>query len=309
WELDRPANFEGRWIPVRTHHRGDWHRSPAVESARRILFDTRARRPRLGLDDKVLTEWNAQWVSALAEAGFALGRDDWVDAAVETAEFLLSALRRDDGRWLRAWQAESGARHLAFAADHAALVDGFTRLAEATGEARWVHDARHAADSLLDLFWDHDQGGLFTTGTDGEQLVARDKDLQDGAVPSANSTAALALLRLGALTDDDRYRGAAVGILRLVGRIASQAPSGFGVLLAALDLHHRGTTEVVVAGDRPDLVDVVRHRWLPEAVLAWGDRYPSPLWEGRDDGRAYVCQGYACRLPASTPEELAAQLT
>jgi len=308
WELDRPANFEGRWIPVRTHHRGDWQRSPAVESARRALFEARAQRPRPGLDDKVLTEWNAQWVSALAEAGFALDRPDWVEAAVETAEFLRSELRRDDGRWLRAWQAGSGARHLAFAADHAALVDGFTRLAEATGQARWLDEARRVADDTLELFWDHDQGGLFTTGADGEQLVAPDKDLQDGAVPSANSTAALALLRLAALTGDDRYRGAAVGILRLVGQVASQAPSGFGVVLAALDLHHRGTTEVVVAGDRPDLLDVVRRRWLPDGVLAWGERHPSPLWEGRDDGRAYVCQGYACRLPASTPDELAAQL-
>ena len=308
WELDRPANFEGRWIPVRTHHRGDWQRPPALESARRALVEARAQRPRPGLDDKVITEWNAQWISALAEAGFALGRSDWLDAAVGTAEFLLSALRREDGRWLRAWQASSGAKHLAFAADHAALVDGFTRLAEATGRARWLDEARGVADAMLELFWDHDQGGLFTTGTDGEQLVARDKDLQDGAVPSANSTAAVALLRLAALTGDDRYRGPAVGILRLVGRVATQAPSGFGVLLAALDLHHRGTIEVVVAGERPDLLDVVRRRWLPEGVLAWGERYDSPLWAGRDDGRAYVCQGYACRLPASSPEELAAQL-
>ncbi|HEU5084356.1 MAG TPA: thioredoxin domain-containing protein [Acidimicrobiales bacterium] len=308
WELDRPANFEGRWIPVRTHHRGEWHRSPAVEAARQALFEARAQRPRPGLDDKVLTEWNAHWVAALAEAGFALGRTDWVDAAVATAEFLLGSLRRDDGRWLRSWQADSGAKHLAFAADHAALVDAFTRLAEATGQARWLDEARTVADAMVELFWDHDQGGLFTTGTDGEQLVARDKDLQDSAVPSANSTAAVALLRLTALTGDDRHRGPALGILRLVGRIAAQAPSGFGVLLAALDLHHSGATEIVVAGDRPDLLGVVRSRWLPNAVLAWGERYDSPLWEGRDDGRAYVCRDYTCGLPATTPDELERQL-
>ncbi len=308
WELDRPANFEGRWMQVRTHHRGNWHRSPAVEAARQALFDARATRPRPGLDDKVLTEWNAHWVAALAEAGFALGRADWLDAAVATAEFLVTSLRRDDGRWLRSWQADAGAKHLAFAADHAALVDAFTRLAEATGQARWLDEARTVADAMVELFWDHDQGGLFTTGTDGEQLVARDKDLQDSAVPSANSTAAVALLRLAALTGEDRFRGPAVGILRLVGRLAAQAPSGFGVLLAALDLHHTGATEIVVAGDRPDLLDVVRSRWLPNAVLAWGERYDSPLWEGRDDGKAYVCRGYTCGLPATTPEQLEHQL-
>ena len=309
WELDRPANFEGRWIPVRTNHRGQWERSATIEAARAALFDARATRPRPGLDDKVLTEWNAHWVAALAEAGASLARQDWIDAAAETAAFLLSSLRRDDGRWLRAWQADTGAKHLAFAADHAALVDAFTRLAEATGQARWMDEARHVADAMLELFWDHDQGGLFTTGTDGEQLVTRDKDLQDSALPSANSTAALALLRLAALTGDDRYRGPAVGILRLTGQLAGQAPSGFGVLLAALDLHHTGATEIVVAGDRADLLAVVRSRWLPNAVVAWGERYDSPLWEGRQDGLAYVCRDYTCGLPASTPEDLHHQLT
>ena len=89
WELDRPANFEGRWIPVRTHHRGDWIRPEPIEQARRALAAARSGRPRPGLDDKVLTEWNAHWVAALAEAGAALGRPDWVDAAVATGEFLL----------------------------------------------------------------------------------------------------------------------------------------------------------------------------------------------------------------------------
>jgi len=138
--------------------------------------------------------------------------------------------------------------------------------------------------------------------------VTRDKDLQDGAMPSANSTAAVALLRLAALTGEQRYAECAEAILRLVGRLAERAPTGFGVLLAALDLHHGGTTEVVVAGDRPDLLDALRGRWLPDAVLAWGERYGSPLWEGRDDGRAFVCRQYACGLPATTVAELEGQL-
>jgi uncharacterized protein len=308
WELDRPANFEGRWIPVRTHHRGEWDRPAPIEQARAALFEARATRPRPGLDDKVLTEWNAHWVAALAEAGFALGRQDWVDAAAETGDFLLRSLRRDDGRWLLSWQTETGAKHLAFAGDHAALVDAFTRLAEATGQRRWIDEARAVADATLELFWDDDQGGLFTTGTDGEQLVARDKDLQDQALPSANSTAAVALLRLAALTDHRADAERAAAILRLGGELAARVPTAFGVLLAAIDLHHTGSTEVVVAGDRPDLLEVVRRRWLPNAVLAWGERHESPLWEGREDGRAYVCRGYTCQLPATTPDELAAQL-
>ena len=308
WELDRPANFEGRWIPARTYHRGRWARSPEIEQARTLLFERRSRRPRPGLDDKVLTEWNAHWVSALAEAGSALGRPEWIEAAEATASFLLSSLRRDDGRWLRSWQADAGARHLAFAGDHAALVDAFTRLAEATGRRRWIDAAVDTAERMLTLFWDDENGGLFTTGTDGERLVARDKDIQDGAIPSANSTAALALLRLHALTGDEALRARAEDILRLVGPLAREAPAAFGVLLAALDLQHRSTTEIVVAGDRPDLLEVVRAQFLPDAVVAWGERFESPLWDGRTDDAAYVCRGHTCELPARDVETLRSQL-
>jgi uncharacterized protein YyaL (SSP411 family) len=149
---------------------------------------------------------------------------------------------------------------------------------------------------------------VFTTGTDAERLVARNKDLMDNATPSANSLAAVGLLRLAALTGEERYRDRAEQVLRLTGSLATEHPTAFGHLLAALDLAAHGIDEVVVAGDRPDLVEVAQRRFLPGAVLAWGERYRSPLWEDRDDGRAYVCRSYACQLPAEDPATLAAQL-
>jgi hypothetical protein len=303
------GNFEGRTILNRVDAaRGDLARSPRIEDARRRLFAAREQRVRPGLDDKVLTEWNALMLSALAETAAATGRADWLGAAVANGEFLVRELRRADGRWLRSWQAGGGARHLAYAGDHAALVDAFARLAEATGEARWVAEARQAADALVELFWDPERGGVFTTGRDGERLVTRDKDLMDSATPSANSLAAVGLLRLAALTGDDGYRSRAEEVLRLTGPLAAKHPTAFGHLLTAVDLHVHGPTEVVVAGERPDLVRAVQSRFLPAAVLAWGERYDSPLWEGREDGRAYVCRGYACQLPAADEPTLVAQL-
>jgi len=310
WYGFRPGgNFEhGATIPNRMHARGDLARPDDVEAARQQLFAARAARVRPGLDDKVLTEWNAYLVAVLAEAGAATGETAWVAAAVETAEFLLANLRRDDGRWLRSWQADAGARHLAYATDHGALLDAFTRLAEATGEARWIGHARTVADALIDLFWDDERGGVLTTGHDAETLIARTKDLMDNATPSANSLAAVGLLRLAALTGDDRYREHGESTVRLLGELAVQHPTAFGHALAAVDLLARGTTEIVVAGDRPDLVRAAQVRLLPNAVLAWGERYDSPLWEGREDGRAYVCRSYACQLPATDAETLERQL-
>ncbi|MEX2660200.1 MAG: thioredoxin domain-containing protein [Acidimicrobiales bacterium] len=301
------GNFEGSNIlhrPVR----GDLARPPAVERARAALFEARERRVRPGLDDKVLTEWNGLFLSVLAEAAAATGDELWRAAAVACGEHLLTHLRRDDGRWLRAWQEEAGARHLAYAADHAALVDAFTRLGELTGEARWTEVATTTAHALLDLFWDEETGGLFTTGHDAEALIARQQDLLDNATPAANSNAALALARLAALTGEDRFDGAARAILsRLAGPVL-QHPTAFANLLAAADVIAGASTEVVVTGDRSDLVEAVQRRWLPGAVLAWGERTASPLWEGRPDGFAYVCEGYACRRPVETVEDLLAQL-
>jgi uncharacterized protein len=307
------GNFEGSNIlhrPVR----GDLLRPPEVDAARAALFEAREKRVRPGLDDKVLTEWNALMIATLAEAGAAAAEPGWVAAAEQAADFLLEALRAPDDTWMRSWQAGGGdrpaaARHAAYAADHAALTDAFTRLAEATGRARWIDEARAVADALLDGFWDHERGGLFTTADGADAPVVRQKDFLDNATPSANSTAALALLRLAALTGEDRYRDHGEQILGLFAPVAGGAPAAFAHLLAALDLHHRGATEVVVAGDRPDLVAEAQRRFLPNAVLAWGEPYPSPLWEGRDDDRAYVCRNYACQLPAESVDQFAQQLT
>jgi uncharacterized protein YyaL (SSP411 family) len=310
WGVHPGGNFEhGTTILSRLHARGQLARPEPIEEARTRLLAARSERVRPGLDDKVLTEWNAYAVAALAEAGAAMGEPAWVSVAAATADFLLSNLRRDDGRWLRSWQADAGARHLAYATDHGALVDAFTRLAEATGEQRWTTAAREAADALLDLFWDDEHGGVFTSGRDAEALIARPKDLMDNATPGANGLAAVGLLRLAALTGDERYRERGTDVVRLLGHLAVEHPTAFGHLLGAVDLAVRGTTEVVVAGDRPDLLAAVRGRYLPSAVVAWGERGDGPLWEGRDDGRAYVCRGYTCQLPAETVEALEPQLT
>ena len=304
------GNFEGRSIPTRITERGRLERTRAIEFARARLFDAREQRRRPGLDDKVLTEWNGLFLSALAEAAAAFGSKEWLDAAIANGEFLLRELRDADGRWLRSWQADGTppARHAALAADHAALVDAFTRLAEASGQARWIEAARDTADTMLEWFWDDEHGGLFTTASDAEELVARQKDIADNATPSANSQAALALYRLAALTGEQHYTDRADAILRLLAGLLDDAPGAFSNALLATDFRRRGPTEIAVVGDRPDLVRLAHSAWRPDTVLAWGEPYESPLWLDRQPGFAYVCRDYACQLPQDTLAGFAQQL-
>jgi uncharacterized protein YyaL (SSP411 family) len=210
---------------------------------------------------------------------------------------------------LRAWQEGVGGRHLAYAQDHAALVDAFVRLHELTGEARWVAEAAATADALVELFWDADGRSFWTTGSDAEQLVTRPRDLQDNATPSAQSVAAVALLRLAPLADRPGDVDIAESVLGLLSPVAVRHPLAFAHLLEAAELAAVGLDEIVIAGDRPDLLDAVRARWLPHAVVSWGEPLAGPLWEGRTDGLAYVCRHYACGLPSSTVEDLEGQLT
>jgi hypothetical protein len=312
------GNWEGHNI-LRRPLGADLPRPAEVEAARQALLARRNRRVRPGLDDKVLTEWNAMAVAALAEAGAVLGRPDWVTAAEQLGDFLLTNLRRPDGRWLRSWQAghaaaglPGGARHLAYAADHAWLVEAFTRLGEATGRARWFDAAKAAANALLDLFVDETSGAFHMTGHDAEALIARPIDSQDGAVPSANSVAATALLRLAGLTGETRYQTQALAVINAMSPALSAAPVAFTGLVAAADLARTGLTEIVVTGDRPDLIEVVRRRYLPASVLAWGEPVDSPVWAGRTGpaqaNLAFVCRDYVCQAPVGDAATLASQL-
>ena len=251
----------------------------------------------------MLTEWNAMYGSALAEAAAAAGTPTWRDAAVGIGEFLLAHLVGDDGRWHRSWQADGGARHLAYAADYAWLVDCFTRLGELTGLAVWTERAVEAAEGLLTLFHDDDGGGFFTTGHDAEALIVRTKEVFDGATPSANAVAALALARLGALTGDRALHRAAREVVDMFGELLARHPTAFAHTVLTADLLVRGVPRssspgTARPGGRGPRPVAARCR----AGLGGAD-VVAPVG-GRDGDRAYVCRNYACQLPAEDADTL-----
>jgi uncharacterized protein YyaL (SSP411 family) len=301
--------------------------TPAVERARQRLLERRRTRVPPGLDDKVLLAWNALVAGSLAEAGAAFERDDWLDAARANVGFLLRELRRDDGRLLRSWQADADerpgsgrARHLAYADDHGALLETLATMAE-VDDSRWLVDARDVADDLVRLFHDPDRGDFYTTGSDAEALVVRPRDVQDNATPSGSSLAANGLLRLAALTGAEQHRAVAERVLSLLAGPAAAYPTAFGHLLGAYERAAALPLEVAVVGPSADprtaaLRREVFGRLLPPAVVLTaepGDAPDaSPLLVGRTDVgdgvRAYVCEGFACGLPASEPAALRQQL-
>lgn len=311
YDITDNPNFEGRSIPSRLRHRTDIIRPPHIETARQLLHTSRATRSRPGCDDKVLTEWNAMMLASLTEASTWCNRPDWLAAAVKNAEFLVAHLKKSDGSWHRSWQddAQPPARHNALAHDYAHLIDAMCRLNEATGESRWLNEAQASADYLLEHFWDKENGGFFTVADNGATLIVRQKDLMDNATASANSVAASALTRLATITGNNTYLEYADHTMRLLARVAPSAPSAFCNFLLAVRQRHLGFTEVVVPDSNSKMLEVVYETWRPSLVVAHGQRHDSPLWEGREEGFAYVCRNYACQYPASTPDELRDRLS
>jgi hypothetical protein len=251
-------------------------------------------------------------ISALADAGGALERPDYVEAAVAGAEFVWRDLRDADGRLLRTYN-RGRAQLGAYLEDHAFLLEAMLTLYGATFDPRWFAAARELAETILARFADAEHGGFYATADDHEALVARRKELEDTPIPSGAASAAVGLLRLAALTGEHRYEAAAEGALRLLHGVAPQYPSAFGHVLQALDFHLAQVKEVAIVGPGAEPLErVARAAFRPHVVLAGGAADGVPLLEGRDpvDGRAaaYVCERFACRRPVTTPEELAGLL-
>jgi uncharacterized protein YyaL (SSP411 family) len=206
------------------------------ERIRERLLDARATRARPGLDDKRLTSWNALLIAALAEAGADLKSTPYLDAAVACAEFVLRDLRAPDGRLLRTYSA-GVAKIDAYLEDYAFLLEAFVALFEATCDERWLSHATELADELIERFSDPENGGFFSTAADGEQLIARRKELEDSPIPAGGSSAAMGLLRLAQLTGDERYERQSAGAMGLLRTIAPKHPTSFGHLLQAMHWH------------------------------------------------------------------------
>jgi uncharacterized protein YyaL (SSP411 family) len=189
------------------------------------------------------------------------------------------------------------------------MVEACVRLSEWTGKSVWRERALRVANEMIDLFFDDRSGGFFTTGRDGEHLVVRPKEFLDGALPATNSIAVTSLLRAGALADHPGIDSAVDRTIALARRLLEQHPMALADLVSALPMW-RARREVVITGNRPDLLAAVRRRWLPTIVLAWGQPDGGPLFDERpsEPGLAYVCQARTCLLPAGDAEVLSHQL-
>jgi hypothetical protein len=288
------------------------------------LFDARSKRVRPGLDDKVLTSWNALMITALARGSQAFGEPRFLQAAAEAANFILRDMTRD-GALLHTHRAGES-RLPAYLDDYAFFAVALIDLYEADFDPRWLREADRLAARMIEKFWDDEHPGFYFTSADHADLLVRTRASQDGATPSGASAAALALLRLAKYRDTPAYYDRAQALLEAHHRYLAEAPRAFLKMMIAADFFVYPPREIAIVGPKDDpatraLLAAVRGRFLPNKILAWYDPAAPgaaelakaiPLLEGKAlvKGRpaAYVCENFACKQPVTTPEELLAQL-
>ena len=329
WDVTERGNFEGKNIlhvsrppeavaaEFRLEPEELWER---VVGIRDRLFTVRERRVRPGRDEKVLAAWNGLMLRSFALAARVTGREDYREAAVKNATFLLEKLK-EDGRLHRSYK-DGRARFNGYLEDYAMVADGLVALYEATFETRWLIEADSLCDAVSELFWDEEKRAFYDTPADHEELVTRPRDVYDNAAPSGTSVVTEVLLKLALLLDRNDYRQRAEDVLEELSGGMEKVSGAFGRLLCALDFATSEPREVAIVGDprSPDtraLVETVYKRYLPNKVVAGHDPEDEeagliPLLAERParDGRAtaYVCVQYACKAPTTDPEELARQL-
>ncbi|MBV8965486.1 MAG: thioredoxin domain-containing protein, partial [Mycobacteriaceae bacterium] len=277
------------------------------------LLAARSQRVQPDRDDKVITAWNGYAITALAEAGIALGRADLVGAARRCADSLL-ILHLVNGRLRRASLGGQVGDSPAILEDYGALATGLLTLHQVTGEASWLMAATDLLDTALAQFADPESPGRwFDTAADAERLVLRPADPVDGATPSGASLVTEALMIAGHLAPEgERYRQPAQQTLAAHAALIARAPRAASHWLAVAEAAVRGPLQIAVACDvaGSELLADARRLAPGGAIVVGGVPGSSELLAGRarvgGADAAYVCRGPVCDLPVTTTGELAA---
>ncbi|MDB4905371.1 MAG: N-acylglucosamine 2-epimerase [Gemmatimonadetes bacterium] len=318
WGVSAEGNFEGQNILFVA---GDPSEVDAATLARcrQVLYDARALRVWPGRDEKILASWNGLMLRALAEGARAFDSEPLRAAAIASGEFLFRELVRD-GRVLRTHKAGES-RLAGYLEDHAAVALGALALWELTFDRAWLDRSVQLAHACIEWFWDDEVGVFFDTARDHEELLVRPRDITDNATPSGTSLAVDLLVRLSDLRHDTDFQRRATWVLETLGDAPAKYAQAFGHALGAADMLVRGATELAVIGDPASdefraLVRAAACEYAPSLVIAGGpagmhadiallaDR---PLPSGHA-ATAYLCRGYTCEAPATTPELLREQL-
>ncbi len=291
-----------------------------VEAARQKLFAVRNKRVHPHKDDKILTDWNGLMIAALAKGAQAFDEPKYAEAAKRAADFILTGMRREDGRILHRYR-DGHTAILANVDDYAFLIWGLLELYETVFDVDYLQTALDLNGEMIKYFWDEQDGGFYFTAEDAEELIVRQKEVYDGAIPSGNSVAVSNLFRLSRITANTDFEDKANKIMLAFSKDVESAPSGYTQMMVALGFGIGPSYEIVIVGDpeaddTKEMLSSLGKHFIPYKVvlLKHDDQETADItriaeyteYHSSFDGKAtaYVCLDFACKMPVTNTEEM-----
>ena len=292
----------------------------SVEAARQKLFAVRNKRVHPHKDDKILTDWNGLMIAALAKGAQAFDEPKYAEAAKRAADFILTGMRREDGRILHRYR-DGHTAILANVDDYAFLIWGLLELYETVFDVDYLQTALDLNSEMIKYFWDEKDGGFYFTAEDAEELIVRQKEIYDGAIPSGNSVAVSNLFRLSRITANTDFEDKANKIMLAFSKDVESAPSGYTQMMVALGFGIGPSYEIVIVGnpeadDTKEMLSSLGKHFIPYKVvlLKHDDQETADItriaeyteYHSSFDGKAtaYVCLDFACKMPVTNTEEM-----
>ncbi|MDD5730759.1 MAG: thioredoxin domain-containing protein [Candidatus Omnitrophica bacterium] len=295
-----------------------------IQDSRRKLFSARAKRPKPSFDDKVLSDWNGLMISSLAFSFRVLKEPRYLIAAKRAADFIIQKMITAEGELFHRYR-DNEAAIPGMIEDYAFFIQGLLDLYEATFELPYLRLAKTLAEKFLLDFWDNSNSGFFFTADKSPGILARRKDIYDGAIPSGNSIAALDLLRLAGLLGERNFERKAEAALAAFSSKIWETPSAYAQALIALDFVLGPHEEIVIAADKTadaeEMLLEIHKRFLPNKVVMFRPKSPdeavqvinlAPFSKDyillEDKPTAYVCVNHLCNSPTNSIETLKQKL-
>lgn len=313
FDITDRGNFENENIPNLIKNYPEESEIEFFNKCKSELFKKREIRIHPYKDDKILTSWNGLMIAAMAYGGRSLKNSKYISAAENAVKFIFNNLVDSDGRLLSRYRdGEAGIK--AYADDYAFLVWGLIELYESTYKAEYLKKAVQLNDDLIKYFWDEQNGGLFLYGSDSEQLISRPKEIYDGAIPSANSVAALNFIKLSRLTGKYELENKAQEILNAFGAEIESFPMAYSFSLLAVLFLQNKAREITIVSERDDsaskeMLDSINEKYDPFSMVIYyikGDKTLESVSNflreyNTVNGKttAYICENFSCSEPVT----------
>ena len=294
-----------------------------ISQSLKKLFEEREKRVHPHKDDKILTDWNGLMIAALAKTGAVFEEEKFVHSAESAVRFILDNLKTGDSLLLHRFRDDEAAIN-GNLDDYAFIIFALLDLYNATFKVEYLQHAESFQKILDKHFTDDVYGGYFFTSDFAEELIVRQKEIYDGAIPSGNAVTMLNLLKLAKYTGKYEYENKALDLSRAFHEQVKATPMGHPFLMIVLEFMLAESMELVIVGNPEiekvrEVISILRKKFIPNKIVICKNQedskaldefsdYTKNLTELNEKPTFYLCKNFRCELPTNDFSEILRKL-